>query len=201
MIGDPPPAAKRAPAWLTPTIDYGPLAVFFTVYLAFDLFAATAAIIAATILVLGLSLFFTGRVPRTALVTAAILIVFGALTLALDDERYLKLQSTLISGLFSLILFVSLVLRRPVLQSVFGAALKMTAAGWRILTLRFALFFAAMAALNELIARTLSTAVWVQFYTFGTTGLTLAFLAAQWPLLNRHMLPDKRSEETGESRD
>jgi intracellular septation protein len=196
MTADPPRIPKRPPAWLTPTIDYGPLAVFFAVYLAVDLFAATAAIIAATILVLALSLLVTGRVPTTALVTAAILVVFGALTLFFADERYLKLQSTLISGLFSLILFVALVLRLPVLQSVFGAALEMTATGWRVLTLRFALFFAALAALNELIARTLSTDVWVQFYTFGTLGLTLAFLVAQWPLLNRHKLRDSGTEDS-----
>jgi intracellular septation protein len=199
MTSDPPPA-RRVPAWLTPTIDYGPVAVFFAVYLAADLFAATAAIIAATVLVLALSLLLTGRVPRTALVTAAILVVFGALTLFLDDERYLKLQSTVISGLFSLILFVALALRWPVLQSVFGAALDMTAAGWRILTLRFAVFFATMAVLNELVARLLSTEIWVQYYTFGTTGLTLAFLAAQWPLLNRHMPPECQ-EKTAQPRD
>src|SRR6185437_705595 len=125
------------------------------------LFAATAAILVATIVALGLSLAFTGRIPTTALITAAILIVFGALTLIFDDERYLKLQSTLISGVFSLILFVALFLRWPVLQSVFGGALRMTPTGWRVLTLRFALFFAAMAALNELIARLLSTEIWV----------------------------------------
>jgi intracellular septation protein len=196
MVDGTPVNPKAAPAWLTPTIDYGPLAVFFAVYLTVDLFAATAAILVATIVALGLSLIFTGRVPTSALITAAILIVFGALTLIFDDERYLKLQSTLISGVFSLILFVALVLRWPVLQSVFGGALRMTPTGWRVLTLRFALFFAAMAALNELIARLLSTEIWVQFYTFGTTGLTLAFLAAQWPALNRYMVPDGEPGET-----
>jgi intracellular septation protein len=201
MIGGPPRRARPGPAWLTPTIDYGPVAVFFAVYFAVDLFAATAAIIAATIIALALALLVTGRVPTTALVTAAILGVFGALTLLLGEERYIKLQSTLVSGLTSVVLFVALVMRWPVLQRVFGTALKLTTAGWRILTLRLALFFAAMAALNELVARNLSTESWVQFYAFGTTGLTLAFLAAQWRLLRRHAPPADGPAEIPASRD
>src|SRR5207302_11501908 len=141
-----------------------------------------AAMLAATIAVIVLSLARTRRVPTTTLVTSAMLLVFGGLTLWLNDESYLKLQSTLISALFSLILFAALALRWPVLRHLFGTAWPMSEEGWRRLTLRCALFFAGMSALNELISRTMSTEIWVDFNVFGTTVLTLAFLVGQWPL-------------------
>src|SRR5260221_617978 len=148
------------PSWLGPTIDYGPLAVFFIVYSVWDLLPATAAMLAATIAVIALSLALTRHVPTTTLVTSAMLLVFGGLTLWLNDESYLKLQSTLISALFALILFAALALRWPVLRNLFGAGWPMSEEGWRLLTLRCALFFAAMSGLNEVISRTMSTEIW-----------------------------------------
>jgi intracellular septation protein len=182
-------AKPAPPGWLQPAVDYGPLGVFFVAYCLFDVLVATAAMLAATVAVLGLSLALTRRVPMTTLITSAMIVVFGGLTLWLSDERYLKLQSTLISTLFSVILFAGMIFRWPLLPSVFGRAWPMTEAGWRALTLRFAVFFAGMAALNEAIARTQSTEIWVDWNVFGQTILTLAFLAAQWPLLNRHLEP------------
>lgn len=192
--------AKRAPpGWLSPTVDYGPIGVFFGSYWLFDILTATAAMLAATIGTLSLSLALTRRVPMTALITSVMLLVFGGLTLVFQDESYLKLQSTLISSLFSLVLFASLALRWPLLRTMFGTAWPMTDDGWHALTLRFALFFAAMAALNETIARTQSTDLWVDFNVFGTTGLTIAFLAAQWRLLNRHLIVDAGAASTAPS--
>jgi intracellular septation protein len=127
------------------------------------------------------------------LITSAMILVFGGLTLWLSDERYLKLQSTLISSLFSVILFAGVIFRWPLLRGMLGHAWPMTEAGWRALTLRLAIFFAAMAALNEAISRTQSTELWVDWNVFGQTIVTLAVLAAQWPLLNRHL--DKASAD------
>jgi intracellular septation protein len=176
-----------APGWLQPAVDYGPLGVFFVAYCLFDVLIGTAAMLAATVAVFGLSLALTRRVPMTTIITSAMIVVFGGMTLWLSDERYLKLQSTLISALFSVILFAGTIFRWPLLSRMFGRAWPMTDRGWRALTMRFAVFFAAMAALNEAIARTQSTEVWVDWNVFGQTILTLAFLAAQWPLLNRHL--------------
>jgi intracellular septation protein len=177
---------RRPPRWLGPVVDSGPLAVFFVVYAGWDLFVATGAMLVATGAALVLSLALTRHVPLTALVSAALLAVFGGLTLWRNDADYLKLQSTVISGLFSLLLFGSLALRRMLLRRLFGAALAIDGEGWRLLTLRSAIFFAVLAALNELVARTQSTAIWVEFNVFGTTALGLLFLAAQWRLIKRH---------------
>jgi intracellular septation protein len=173
-------------------MDSGPLAVFFVAYAGWDLFLATAAMLFATFIALVLSYSLTRRVPVTALVSAAMLAVFGGLTLWLNDADYLKLQSTLLSSLFSLLLFGSLVLRRELLRSLFGASLPMSTEGWRQMTLRCAIFFAALAALNELIARTQPTAIWVDFNVFGTTALGLVFVATQWPFVKRHLTQTKQ---------
>jgi intracellular septation protein len=179
-------AERRPPRWLGIVVDSGPVAVFFVVYVGWDLFAATAATLVATAAALVLSLAMTRHVPVTAVISAALLAVFGGLTLWRNDADYLKLQSTVISSLFSLLLFGSLALRRLLLRRLFGAALSIDGEGWRLLTWRAALFFAALAGLNELIARTQSTAVWVEFNVFGMTALGLLFAAAQWPLIKRH---------------
>lgn len=180
---------RPAPGWLQPTIDYGPLGIFFLAYCVFDILAATAAMLVATAAALAASLVVTRRVSLTTLVTSGMMLVFGGLTLWLSDPRYLKLQSTVINGLFSLLLFAALVFGWPLLRIVLGPALPMSEAVWRILTLRFAVFFAAMTAANELISRTQSTDIWVDWNVFGQTIVTIAFLAAQWRLLDRGFRP------------
>ncbi|HEX3501571.1 MAG TPA: inner membrane-spanning protein YciB [Stellaceae bacterium] len=172
-------------------MDSGPLAVFFIAYAGWDLFTATAAMLVATTLALVLSLWVARHVPVTGLVSAALLAIFGGLTLWLNDADYLKLQSTVISSLFSLVLFAALALRRQLMRRLFGHSLPLDAAGWRLLTLRCALFFASLAGINELIARTQSTAIWVDYNVFGTTVLGLVFFAAQWPLIKRHSTPER----------
>jgi intracellular septation protein len=181
-----PHATRRPSRWLGPLIDSGPMAVFFVAYVGWDVFLATAAMLVATFMALVLSYSLTRRAPVAALVSAAMLAVFGGLTLWLNDADYLKLQSTLLSSLFSLVLFGSFVLRRELLRTLFGASVPMSAEGWNVMTIRCAIFFGCLAALNELVARTQSTAVWVDFNVFGTTALGLVFVATQWSFLKRH---------------
>ena len=181
--------ARQPPRWLGPAMDCSPLAVFFIAYMGWNLFVATAAMLLATAVALVLSLTVARHVPITALVSAALLAIFGGLTLWLNDADYLKLQSTVISSLFSLVLFGALALHRQLLRRLFGTALPLDDEGWRVLTMRCAVFFATLASLNELIARTQSTAIWVDFNVFGSTAISLIFIVAQWPLIKRHRVP------------
>lgn len=177
----------RAPIWLRPTIDYGPLIVFFVAYVADGLMAATAALMLATVGVLGMSLAMLRTVPRLPLITAAIVGVFGGLTLALDDPAFIKMKPTIVQAIFALVLLGGLPFDKPLLRPVLGMALPwpLTHHGWRVLSLRWGLFFAAMAGMNEVIWRTQSTDVWVNFKVFGILVLTMAFALSQMPLLNR----------------
>jgi intracellular septation protein len=188
-----------APRWLKPTADYGPLAVFFLVYLRWDLLTATAALMATTVVALALSLFFARRIPMMPLITAIIVGIFGGLTLWLKDETFIKMKPTIVEALFSLVLFGGLAFRRPLLKPLLGAAWSMDDEGWKRLTMRFAVFFAVVAVLNEIVWRTQSTDFWVSFKVFGILGLTLVFAVTQAPLLRRHETPGA-SEDPGNSR-
>jgi intracellular septation protein len=177
---------EQPPRWLKPAIDYGPLAVFFASYVSFGLMAATAALIAASLIALLLAWLLERRVPLVPLITAAIVVVFGGLALWLQDETFIKMKPTIVQAIFALILFVGLVLGRPLLKPLLGPMMPpMSDRAWRQFTLRYALFFLAMAGLNELVWRTQSTDFWVTFKVFGLPALTILFILSQIPFVGR----------------
>ena len=186
---------KEPPRWLKPTVEYAPLAVFVVAYVSAGLMAATAALMIATAAGIALSLLIARRVPIMPLVTALIVGVFGGLTLWLNDERFVKMKPTIVQGLFSVVLFGGLAFGRPLLGVVLGQAWPMNDKGWRILTLRFAIFFAAMAVLNEIVWRTQSTDFWVTYKVVGILGLTMVFAMSQAPLMQRHHVPQEETPE------
>ena len=198
MSAEPNPAApRRAPRWLKPAVEYGPLVVFFAAYVGSGLMPATGALIAATFVALALSLAFERRLPWLPLVTATIVGVFGGLTLWLNDDTFIKMKPTVVQALFAVVLLGGLAFGRPLLKLVLGTAWPMDEAGWRRLTFRYGVFFAAMAGLNELVWRTQSTDVWVAFKVFGLIGLTLLFSLAQAPLMSRHHTADDGPGKSG----
>jgi intracellular septation protein len=177
---------EQAPRWLKPAVDYGPLAVFFASYLAMGLMAATAALIAVSLVALLLAWLLERRVPLVPLITAAIVAVFGGLTLWLQDETFIKMKPTIVQAVFALVLLGGLAFGRPLLKPLLGAVMPpMSERAWRQFTLRYALFFLAMAGLNELVWRTQSTDFWVTFKVFGLSGLTILFILAQIPFVGR----------------
>ncbi len=186
--------AKNPPRWLKPVTEFGPIAAFFLAYLSSGLLWATGALMAATAVALALSLTLAGRVPLMPLITAAVVGVFGGLTLWLKDETFIKIKPTIVQSLFAVVLLGGLAAGRPLLKPLMDAAWPMDDAGWRRLTLRFGIFFAVMAGVNEAVWRTQSTDVWVAFKVFGILGLTFAFALSQMPLMQRHHSPP--DEET-----
>lgn len=184
------PVKRSEPAWLKPATDYGPLAVFFLTYLTYGLMPATGALIAATGVALAISLIVARRVPLMAVITAAVVGIFGGLTLWFDDDTFIKMKPTIVQAIIGVVLLGGLAFGKPLLKPVMGTAWNMDDAGWRKLTFRFALFFLAMAVLNEIVWRTQSTDFWVNFKVFGILLLTMGFSLAQMPLLQKHRLPD-----------
>ena len=147
------------------------------------------------VVTLGVSYAMLRRIPIMPLVTAAIVVIFGSLTLILHDETLIKIKPTALYLLFGGALFVGLAIKKPLLKIMFDGALHVTEEGWRKLTWRWAFFFLALAALNEIVWRTQTTDLWVKFKTFGFLPLTLLFALAQAPLIMRY---EAKSEEPGE---
>jgi intracellular septation protein len=168
--------------------ELGPLIVFFVANAKFNLFFATGAFMVAVIAAIAASYVVTRHVPIMALVTAVIVMVFGTLTLVLHDETFIKVKPTIIYTLFAAILGGGLLFGRSFIAILFDQMFNLTPHGWRILTLRWAVFFACLAVLNEIIWRTQSTDFWVGFKAFGTIPLTMAFALLQMPLIKRYHL-------------
>lgn len=183
----PPSLAKLA-------IDLGPLLVFFAANYKLGILYATVALMVATVAALIASRVLLGKVSTMPLVTAVLVVVFGGLTLWLQDEKFIKLKPTIINAALSAVLFAGLAFGKPLLSHVLGEALRLTHEGWRILTLRWAVFFAGMAGLNEVVWRSVSTDTWVTFKVFGLIGLTLVFAMAQMGVVRRHARIDQQSE-------
>jgi len=167
-------------------IEAGPLVAFFAAYSMYDLMVATAVFMVAVAAALIASISLERRVPVMPLVTAGVVMVFGGLTLWLDDETFIKMKPTIINGLFAAVLLGGLAVRRAFLKPLFGTVFQLDEAGWLKLSLRWALFFLAVAVLNEAVWRTMSTDTWVSFKVFGILPLTIVFALAQTPLIQRH---------------
>src|SRR5471030_256158 len=151
--------------------ELGPLLVFFVANAKFHLFVATGAFMVAVVAAIIASYVVTRHVPLMAIVTGVIVIVFGTLTLVLHDETFIKVKPTIIYGLFAAILGGGLLFGRSFIAIMFDQMFHLTAPGWRLLTMRWAMFFFAMAILNEIVWRTQTTDVWVNFKVFGVTPL------------------------------
>ena len=159
---------------------------------------ATAAFMVATAIALPAAWWLQRRLPVMPLVSGVFVLGFGGLTLALDDETFIKLKPTIVNLLFAAILAGGLVFRLGLLQKLFDSVFELTARGWRLLTIRWMLFFVVLAALNEVVWRTQTTEVWIQFKLFGIMPLTLIFSMAQIPLITRYQLPEEDEPEEAE---
>lgn len=176
-------------------IDLGPLLVFFGVNAAAGIFWATGAFMAAFFVSLGLGYWYERRLEPMPLFTGIVVLVFGGLTLYLQDETFIKLKPTIVYGTFSLLLFGGLLANRPLIRFLFESVFQLTDEGWTKLTRRWALFFAALAILNEVVWRSVSTDSWVAFKVWGFLPLTVAFTIAQAGLIARYAAGPGNSDD------
>jgi len=171
-------------------IDIGPLAVFFIFYSRSDLKSAIIPFMIATIIAVLISYIMEKKIPVMPTVGALIILIFGGLTIYFDNEVFFKMKPTIINLLFALILYGGMIVKKPLLKFLLGAAVKLEDEGWKILTQRWISFFIALAILNEIVWRTQSTDIWVNFKVFGILPITFIFTMTQFPLIKKYQTED-----------
>lgn len=180
------PARPQLNPLLKLTFDLGPLVIFFLANSRYGIFVATATFMVAVVAALAASYALTRVLPIMPVVTAIVVLVFGGLTLVLHDATFIKVKPTIIYALFGAVLLGGLAFNKPLLGVMFDSLFHLTETGWRKLTWRWALFFFALAILNEIVWRNTSTDVWVDFKVFAVLPLTFLFGALQYPLLKKY---------------
>ena len=152
------------------------------------IFIATGLFMIATAVALTVSWLLTRKLPMMPLISGIVVFVFGALTLWLQNDTFIKMKPTIVNALFGSILLGGLLFGQSLLGYVFNSAFKLTDEGWRKLTLRWGVFFLFLAVLNEVVWRTVSTDTWVAFKVWGTMPITILFTMAQMPLIMKHSI-------------
>ena len=176
-------------------LELGPLVLFFFANQRAGLFMATGLFMAATAVALAVHYALVRHLPIMPIVSGIVVLVFGGLTLVLQDELFIKLKPTIVNCLFGGVLIGGLAFNKPLLPVVFDSVFNLDEDGWRKLTWRWGLFFFFLAVLNEVVWRTQSTDFWVNFKVFATMPITIVFALAQTPLIMRHSLPEKDQTE------
>lgn len=176
-------------------LELGPLVLFFAVNAYAGLYPATVVLVVAVVLALLVSRLVFRETPVMPLITTGLVVVFGGLTLYLQDETFIKVKPTIVYAMFAVVLLGGLLLRKPLLELVFGQVFRLTETGWRQLTLRWSLFFIVMAIVNEAVWRNFSTDTWVTFKAFGMLPLTVVFAMLQAGLVSRHALDTNANDE------
>jgi len=200
------PKKKEVQPLLKLALELGPLLVFFFANSRGDwlvgrfpalaqigepIFIATALFMIAVAIALAVSWLLTRSLPIMPLVSGIVVFVFGALTLWLQNDTFIKMKPTIVNTLFGVVLLGGLVFGKSLLGYVFDSAFKLDAEGWRKLTLRWGLFFIFLAVVNEIVWRGFSTDTWVAFKVWGIMPITIAFTMAQMPLIMRHSTDEK----------
>lgn len=200
------PKRKEINPILKLVLELGPLMVFFFANargewlaerfpalgdLGGPLFVATALFMAATAIALSASWLLTRTLPIMPLVSGIVVFIFGALTLYLHSEIFIKMKPTIVNTLFGAVLLGGLAFGKSLLGYVFDSAFHLDAEGWRKLTLRWGLFFLFLAVVNEVVWRSFSTDTWVAFKVWGIMPITILFTMSQMPLIMRHSLEGK----------
>ncbi|MCI9867975.1 septation protein A [Rhizobium skierniewicense] len=152
------------------------------------IFIATGLFMIATAVALTASWILTRTLPMMPLISGIVVLVFGALTLYLQNDTFIKMKPTIVNALFGVILLGGLLFGQSLLGYVFNSAFKLNDEGWRKLTFRWGFFFLFLSVLNEVVWRGFSTDTWVAFKVWGTMPITILFTMAQMPLIMRHSL-------------
>jgi intracellular septation protein len=184
-------AANSRPDWFKPIVG----ALFGQALVASDkapILIATAVFMVGMLASLAATWLIYRKLPIMPLVSGAVVLVFGGLTLALHNDLFIKLKPTIVNCLFGTVLLGGLALGKPLLPYVLDSVFQLDRKGWEKLTFRWGVFFFVLAAINEVIWRTQTTDFWVAFKVWGVMPLTMIFALAQTPMMMKHGFDPER---------
>ncbi|NVJ98392.1 MAG: septation protein IspZ [Alphaproteobacteria bacterium] len=187
--------------WRKFLLDFGPLLVFFLAFRAGDVFVATGAFMIAIVAAAIYSKIKLGHVSAMHKFTFVVVMVLGGLTLYLQDETFVKMKLTIVNSFFALAILIGLLRGQLYIKMIMEMAFELPDSAWRVLSRNYAIFFAAMAIVNELIWRTQTTEFWVNFKTFGYMAINFLFILGHMPMLMKHMPEETPDEPTEENTD
>ena len=171
--------------------DFGPLLVFLFFYYNSDknLIIAIPPFIIATLIALIVVWLLEKRIPMVPLIGGILISLFGGLTIYFDNPIFIYIKPTIINILFGLaLLFGKYFTEEPILKKILGKSLALSNEGWILLNKRWIFFFFSLAILNELVWRTQSEEIWVNFKVWGILPITLIFTIFQISLINKHKI-------------
>ena len=177
--------------------DFGPLLIFFYFYKKSGntLSVAIPPLIISTIIAVFIVYVLERKIPYVPLIGAALISLFGGLTLYFNNPIFIYLKPTIINLIFAAALLISdIFLNKNLLKLMLKNAFNLNNEGWKLLNKRWAYFFIFLALLNEVVWRSFAPEkeyVWVNFKVWGILPLTFLFTALQLPLINKH----KNNEE------
>ena len=170
-------------------IDLAPLIIFFAVNAWRGIFSATLAFMVAIAAAILVSLIKYRQISPMLWFSGVMVLVLGSLTIWLHDETFIKIKPTIYYSTIAALLFFGLYTRRNLLKTVLGSAYPgLSERGWQLLARNWALFFVAMALVNEAVWRNSSTEVWIGFKLWGALPATFLFAIANVPMLMKHGL-------------
>lgn len=186
-------APNTSKQWVRWFVDYSALAAFLVAFFVSgrNMQTATWALVAASAVALVVGFAVERRLAPVPLIAGGAALVFGGLALFFHDTRLLKIKPTVMNTLFAILLLGGLALKKNPLKLILSDAFDLPEAAWRRLTVNYALFFLALAVLNEIVWRTQPDATWVLFRFPGLMILTFIFSVAHAPLLMKHLKADK----------
>jgi intracellular septation protein len=191
---------RAVPKWVRYFVDYAGLVIFLiTLVVTKSAITASWAIVGGSILALVVGLIFERRIAPMPMVTAVLGLIFGGLTLFFHDERFIKIKPTILYVAFGLFLITGALRGKNPLKVLMGDAFHLPDPVVRTLTLRYALFFFALAAANEAVWRTQSTIFWGFFKFPGVPIVIFLFAMSQAPLMMKHMPDDEAAPGEGEA--
>jgi len=182
--------------WRGTLLNFGPAVAFYATFKFYGLYPATAAVMVAAVAALVIGLWLERKILPLPLITAVLVVVFGGLTLYLNNDLFIKMRPTMVYALLGATLLGGLIFKQHAIKYVMGIALTLTEDAWRVLSLRFGLFFLGMALLNELIWRNFSLDVWVNYHVFGAMALIFLFSLSQTPFMLKHLVESETPRES-----